>query len=147
MTETTMAPAAVSIDPSEGLDEHASEVLIAPMAWPATAAATLGSRSSLASDDVRAEIEYVVTMRQLGQQFDASHSRLAAGSLIARLAFAVSLVTTITVCGLLLFIVALLDVPLQPNPYIAFALLLVGLALSGTVATAVHGELPRLRRR
>jgi len=146
---TEIAATAVPDAPvaTEGFDEYVAEVRHAPMTWPLSREAPVGHRREEFSAGVRAELEYAMNMRQLGQKYLATYPTVKAEAVLWRLVAAVALAVAIAVSGMLLTVVALTGAALRPNPYLAVTVFVVGLSLSATVATAIHGERPRLRRR
>lgn len=144
MTEIAEAEAAGASDVLEGR-EYASDALASGSMGASRRAAAI--RQTDYGQAVRAELQFVLSMRQLGQEYLASQPAIGPRALLWRLLASVAIGVSFFSCGLLLTVVAFLDVPMHPNPYVALALLLVGLTLCATVATAVHGQLPRLRKR
>lgn len=125
--------------------EYASETVAAPTVGPVPMAAAL--RQSDFGEGIRAELQFVMNMRQLGQVYVASHPTVQVQALVWRLIAAVAIAASVAACGLLLTTFALLGQAVEPNLIVAVSLLLVGLALLATVATAVNGRPPRLRKR
>lgn len=132
---------------SEGLDEFSSEVLAASVMEPARKAAGLSQGRTGVQTTMRQQLEYLANMRQLGRRFVVNYPAVDVGALLWRLIAAVAVASSIAACGLLLCVLALLGTPIRVNPYVSLAVLFVGIALCLTVASAVHGEQPRSRRR
>lgn len=97
-------------------------------------------------EGVRSELEFVMNMRQLGQIYLAAHPREGVQTLLWRLLASVAIATSLAACGLTLTAFSLVGSAVRPNPYVSLALLLVGLALCATVATAVRGYRPRISK-
>lgn len=147
ITEMAMTEIAEAPGRSEGLDEFGGDVLAAPVTARARRAAILSQGRTEVSTTMRAQLAYVANMRQFGYRFLINYSTENVDSLLWRLIAAVAIAAGVAACGLLLCGLALLGTPVRPNPYVALAVLLVGVTLCATVATAVHGERPRILRR
>jgi hypothetical protein len=142
MTESAQAE---MYDPAEfeDLDEYSTEALSAP--GPARRVEVL--RQPDFGEGVRSELQFVMNMRQLGQLYLASHPADGVQALLWRLLASVAISTALAASGLTLTAFALFGDSVRPNPYVSLALLLVGIALCATVATAVRGRGPQLPKR
>lgn len=141
MTETVQAETYDAAE-FEDFDEYASEALRAP--GPARRVESL--RQPDFREGVRAELQFVMNMRQLGQHYLASHPADGVQALLWRLLASVAIATSLAASGLTLTAFALFGDTVRPNPYVSLAVFLVGVALCATVATAVRGRRPRLRQ-
>lgn len=147
---TQSATATVDDYASEAIDDDDNVGVDARLA-----PASLGSRSALAvaqsqshfADALRSEIDFLVNARARGDRYLRTYALVSSESVIWRLVAAVTAASSILAIGALLFAVALTGSTLHPNPYVALALFLVGIALCLTMATVVRGAAPRGRRR
>jgi hypothetical protein len=151
MSETAFVGTEEEYEPAEGLDPDVTseyyETQLAAATIAPKRALTATMRQPEFTQGISNQLEYVAHLSARGERYLRSHPFVAPHAVVWRLVAAVATASGIAAAGLTLFAVALTGRPFEPNPYIALAVLLVGLTLCATIATALRGDRPPRRRR
>lgn len=137
MAEPTPIAASAEGSPNFEETEGTDEVMCIS---PSTLATAIDQGRVDFARDIRGQLELLRYMRNKRTFVMEAPEVRQEMHLVWKLMIATAIAVTVTVIGAFLTVVAMLDRPLDPDPFVALLLLLSGSVLTATVVAIVRGD-------